>query len=162
MTKQKYRAEQENSKVVLSCKPKHCLWERLDMKGKWNKYGKGRLSQYFLKSAPPSLKLPCYSHSLCSHGSQPSLWIPPRKWAIRTRTFWCDLQLGSSPKNHPAEPPWVGAVVELPILYIILESWGSWGWAGSNWPNALVMSGEGNGNPLQYSCLEKSTNKGAW
>jgi len=22
--------------------------------------------------------------------------------------------------------------------------------------------GEGNGNPLQYSCLEKSTDRGAW
>ena len=24
------------------------------------------------------------------------------------------------------------------------------------------MNGEGNGNPLQYSCLENSTDRGAW
>ena len=24
------------------------------------------------------------------------------------------------------------------------------------------ISGEGNGNPLQYSCLEKSMDRGAW
>ena len=25
-----------------------------------------------------------------------------------------------------------------------------------------VMNGEGNGNPLQYSCLERPTDRGAW
>ena len=59
MTKQKYKAEQENSKIVLSCKPKQCLWERLDMNGKWNKYGRGRLSRsIFLKEHQPALNFP--------------------------------------------------------------------------------------------------------
>ena len=26
----------------------------------------------------------------------------------------------------------------------------------------LVVSGEGNGNPLQYSCLKNSRDRGAW
>ena len=30
------------------------------------------------------------------------------------------------------------------------------GFVQNMWP------GEGNGNPLQYSCLEKSTDRGAW
>ena len=26
----------------------------------------------------------------------------------------------------------------------------------------MLFVGEGNGNPLQYSCLEKSTDRGVW
>ena len=29
-------------------------------------------------------------------------------------------------------------------------------------PGSETSPGEGNGNPLQYSCLEKSTDRGAW
>ena len=29
-------------------------------------------------------------------------------------------------------------------------------------PGLGISSGEGNGNPLQYSCLENSMHKGAW
>ena len=29
-------------------------------------------------------------------------------------------------------------------------------------PGLRRSSGEGNGNPLQYSCLENSTDRGAW
>ena len=29
-------------------------------------------------------------------------------------------------------------------------------------PGSLRSPGEGNGNPLQYSCLEKSMDRGAW
>ena len=29
-------------------------------------------------------------------------------------------------------------------------------------PGLGISTGEGNGNPLQYSCLENSTDKGAW
>ena len=32
---------------------------------------------------------------------------------------------------------------------------------GSN-PQSERSPGEGNGNPLQYSCLEKSMDRGAW
>ena len=32
---------------------------------------------------------------------------------------------------------------------------GSWGWVG-------MLRGEGNGNPLQYSCLENPMDGGAW
>ena len=35
------------------------------------------------------------------------------------------------------------------------------GYPGSN-PGSGRSPGEGNGNPLQYSCLENSTNRGAW
>ena len=28
--------------------------------------------------------------------------------------------------------------------------------------NSLIYIGEGNGNPLQYSCLENSMGRGAW
>ena len=30
------------------------------------------------------------------------------------------------------------------------------------WPTQYHISGEGNGNPLQYSCLEHSMDRGAW
>ena len=37
---------------------------------------------------------------------------------------------------------------------------------GHNWATSLLFSlsciGEGNGNPLQYSCLENSVDRGAW
>ena len=29
-------------------------------------------------------------------------------------------------------------------------------------PGPGIFPGEGNGNPFQYSCLENSTNRGAW
>ena len=29
-------------------------------------------------------------------------------------------------------------------------------------PGSGISSGEGNGNPLQYSCLENSMDRGAW
>ena len=35
---------------------------------------------------------------------------------------------------------------------------GDWGWI----PESGRSSGEGNGYPLQYSCLENSMNRGAW
>ena len=35
------------------------------------------------------------------------------------------------------------------------------GYAGSI-PGSRIFPGEGNGNPLQYSCLENSIDKGAW
>ena len=30
------------------------------------------------------------------------------------------------------------------------------------WSYLLILSGEGNGNPLQYSCLENPMDGGAW
>ena len=44
-----------------------------------------------------------------------------------------------------------------------LQSMGSWR-VGHNWVTALSLSctGEGNGNPLQYSCLENPRDGGAW
>lgn len=117
------------------------------MKGKWSKcLEKGRLSHNMGKKkrkrkAPPSLKLPWYSHSLRSHRLQPSLWIP-RKLAIKTRIAWCDLGWGSSSKDHQQSPWWVGAALELPIplypLYTILKAWDSLKLASSagemRWP----------------------------
>ena len=32
----------------------------------------------------------------------------------------------------------------------------------SDWSDLISLFGEGNGNPLQYSCLENSMDKGAW
>ena len=49
------------------------------------------------------------------------------------------------------------------------ESWGvmrSWGWSHCEWISTLHFSlsciGEGNGNPIQCSCLENPRNRGAW
>ena len=33
---------------------------------------------------------------------------------------------------------------------------------GHNWATSLSRTGEGNGNPLQYSCLENPRDGGAW
>ena len=47
------------------------------------------------------------------------------------------------------------AVKNLPEMQVMQEMWvGSLGWEDS--------SGGGNGNPLQYSCLENPMDKGAW
>ena len=37
-------------------------------------------------------------------------------------------------------------------------------WVGCDWATSLSLSciGEGNGNPLQYSCLENPSDGGAW
>ena len=35
-------------------------------------------------------------------------------------------------------------------------------WLGGNWREDLGTGGEGNGNPLQYSCLENPMDGGAW
>ena len=43
--------------------------------------------------------------------------------------------------------------------------WGSWGSDTTEWPHfhfSLSCIGEGNGNPLQYSCLENPRDGGAW
>jgi len=32
----------------------------------------------------------------------------------------------------------------------------------AHWLSPLMACGEGNGNPLQYSCLENSMDRGAW
>ena len=32
----------------------------------------------------------------------------------------------------------------------------------AHWLSCLIACGEGNGNPLQYSCLENSIDRGAW
>ena len=41
----------------------------------------------------------------------------------------------------------------------LLETWEIWVWS-LGW--AEFSSGEGNGNPLQYSCLENCMDRGAW
>ena len=35
-------------------------------------------------------------------------------------------------------------------------------WGGTGDPQLEASYGEGNGNPLQYSCVEKSMDRGAW
>ena len=42
-----------------------------------------------------------------------------------------------------------------------LQSMGSWR-VGHDWATSLSCIGEGNGNPLQYSCLENPRDGGAW
>ena len=54
-------------------------------------------------------------------------------------SFWDDVSGGSVVKNPPANAGDVGSVL------------------GSG-----RSPGEGKGNPLQYSCLENSMNRGAW
>ena len=41
------------------------------------------------------------------------------------------------------------------VLFVVKEN-------GMKVPQKTKNSGEGNGNPLQYSCLEKSMDRGAW
>ena len=53
------------------------------------------------------------------------------------------------------EIPWTGS----------LAGYSPWGHKGQIWLKQLSMHaciGEGNGNPLQYSCLENSRDRGAW
>ena len=42
-----------------------------------------------------------------------------------------------------------------------LQSMGSL-WVGHDWATSLSCNGEGNGNPLQCSCLENPRDRGAW
>ena len=49
-------------------------------------------------------------------------------------------------------------------LCINLEGWGGEGYGREfqKGGDICIPTGEGNGNPLQYSCLENSMDRGAW
>ena len=59
---------------------------------------------------------------------------------------------------HSSTPAWKISWMEEPER---LQSMGSLG-VGHNWTTSLWWIGEGNGNPLQYSCLENPRDRGAW
>ena len=47
------------------------------------------------------------------------------------------------------------------ILSVKMNKTNTWRQKSEKWM-PLVGGGEGNGNPLQYSCLEKPVDRGAW
>ena len=59
------------------------------------------------------------------------------------------------------------------FMFVFFWPWGMWNLSspppaleGDSWPldwqGSLYIGREGNGNPLQYSCLQNSTDRGAW
>ena len=51
--------------------------------------------------------------------------------------------------------PWASPVAQWSRIHLPVQEMGSV-------PGSGRSPGEGNGNPLQYSCLENSTDRGAW
>ena len=70
------------------------------------------------------------------------------------------LQPEKAMATHSSTLPWKIPWIEQPGR---LQSMGSLG-VGQDWETSLSLSciGEGNGNPLQYSCLENPRDGGAW
>ena len=69
------------------------------------------------------------------------------------------------------QPGWEGSLVKNGYMYIYAQGFpgGSDGKASAcnvgdlgSIPGSGRSPGEGNGNPLQYSCLENSMDRGAW
>ena len=56
------------------------------------------------------------------------------------------LHAGSLPSEPPGRPSWG-------LIFVAISK---------RLEIARVCNGEGNGNPLQYSCLENSVDRGAW
>ena len=52
--------------------------------------------------------------------------------------------------------------VPLPITYLLTHHSDGWGFMVCDLPHLDLTIGEGNGNPLQYSCLENPMDGGAW
>ena len=50
---------------------------------------------------------------------------------------------------------------KIPISYL-LRSWNPKWWYGLKITDLILIFGEGDGNPLQYSCLENPMDGGAW
>ena len=49
------------------------------------------------------------------------------------------------------------------VLFTIARTWKQPKWPSiGKWRKMWYIFGEGNGNPLQYSCLENPRNRGAW
>ena len=61
----------------------------------------------------------------------------------------------------PAPQKWLKEILGFPCSSVSKESACSAGDLGSI-PGSEGSTGEGNGNPLQYSCLENPTDRGAW
>ena len=100
---------------------------------------------------PPVLWISC-THSLLAFNT---------KW-FGGSSFWC-------------QTPWQGSLSwdsELTLLWenfygiIILQfvglPWGRGGGMEFDYISSALLYGEGNGNPLQYSCLKNPVDGGAW
>ena len=65
-------------------------------------------------------------------------------------------------------PLWLTTLLHFPFVlpYAELKVSGSFSWINvllsQSWVHKNWKPGEGNGSPLQYSCLEKSMDRGAW
>ena len=92
--------------------------------------------------------------------------------APRTRTYTC---LKGSPEIHTGKFLWAGLFHMLMSERIISTIWGKGSPGGSVGKESTCNMGDlgltpglgrspggGNGNPLQYSCLENPMNRGAW
>ena len=85
-----------------------------------------------------------------------------KRWRLNSTLHFKSWPLG--PSFFPLRLP----------LKVIWKLWGTRGWEpgglqsmgslriGHDWATSLLCIGEGNGNPLQCSCLENSRDGGAW
>ena len=122
-------------------------------------------SELFIWAPNPNLILPQFSHFGEWHQPPPSCQV--RDLGIISGTsfsFILHIQPISKPclvslmAPHSStlawKIPWTGESGRL-------QSMGSWR-VGHDWATSLSCIGEGNGNPLQCSCLENPRDGGAW
>ena len=62
------------------------------------------------------------------------------------------LEMESARKNNPVYLSMLGPCAQLGEYFFLAEVFGE----------VYILSGEGNGKPLQYSCLENPMDGGAW
>ena len=111
-----------------------------------------------LRSFPRLLKRLTSKIDWCSIKQQNDIKLQQQKYAVFLIPIKCCLRtFTQSPKLHlQAFNGWPSLVAQmvkpLPAIAEDLDSISVWG----------RSPGEGNGNPLQYSCLENSMDRGAW
>ena len=112
--------------------------------------------------------------------TQPALRCPSRsegQRAGRERSSFRNFPFGLLGVSYMRSPVWLAGGASVPLVFLSVEQqslglelpWGSVvkdpsanAGNSSSVPELDRSPGEGNGNPLQYSCLENSMDRGAW
>ena len=126
---------------------------------------KGLVSKIYSLYLCAVLSCSVMSDSLQPHGLKPTRLL--YLWGFFKQEYWSGL-----PWPPPGDLPNPGVKPRSPALWAdslltepreAQEYWSGYPIPSpGDFPNLGIESGEGNGNPLQYSCLENPMNGGAW
>ena len=115
------------------------------------------------KTIPPiiwyySILLVCFSHAMANRLSKyPQWWSHAKSCEFGPLSAWCsEKAMASHSSTLACKIPWTEEPGELQSMgsLRVVHNWAT--------PLSLSCIGEGNGNPLQCSCLENPRDRGAW